>query len=83
VRGEIEKLSPALGVLFDKENTTKVWGEQRALLQVLDEVTCLGWVWIGTRGEKVDETRAEFVKEAEAVALSGILSEEQAKKYGH
>jgi hypothetical protein len=79
---EIEKLSPALGVLFDEENTATPWGEQRMLLKDLHEVTCLGWVWIGSQSENVDETRAEFVEQAEIVALTGILSEEQAKKYG-
>lgn len=94
-RIKLEELSPVFRVLGEKANALKLSDEQRGFLKDLEEVTKTGWLWIGlgnragpyppgdARNDPIDpiaQTRAEFLKHAEQVALLGILTEKQAEQ---
>jgi hypothetical protein len=88
-RIKLGDVSPVLGVLNAKADAFKLSDAQRKLLDRLEEITGVGLYWISLRksqdgapvvGDQVAKASAAFVKEAEQIALSGILTEKQAEQ---
>ncbi len=94
-RSKIEDLSPLFRVLAEKADAFALSDPQKKLLNRLEEVTRDGLFWISrrnsqdaappadagkVRADRGPSASAEFVKQAELVALFGILTEKQAEQ---
>ncbi len=86
-RIKIEDVSPVFRVLAEKADAFKLSDSQKKLLNRLKEITREGLFWIRLRNSKdavpadrASQASAEFVKQAEQVALFGILTEKQAEQ---
>ena len=87
VRIKIEDVSPVFRILAEKADAFGLSDPQKKLLNRLKEITREGSFWISLRNSKdgaptpADRAAsAEFVKQAEQVALFGILTEKQAEQ---
>jgi hypothetical protein len=91
----IEDLSPVFRALAETASAFGLSAEQKALVKDLEEVTRVGFVWIGRRDAEsvpqleatrmnqakyIPQVRAEFLHLAEQVALLGILTKHQAQQ---
>jgi hypothetical protein len=84
-RIKIKDVSPVFRVLADKADAFKLSDPQKKFLRRLEEITRDGLYWISLRKSKdaqdqVSKARAEFVKQAELVAIFGILTDKQAEQ---
>jgi formylglycine-generating enzyme required for sulfatase activity len=94
-RIKLEDVSPVFRVLTDRADALKFSDPQKKFLKRLEEIVRDGLFWISLRNAKeaapvanagqvpvdrVSAARAEFIKEAEQVALFGILTEKQAEQ---
>ena len=86
-RIKIEDVSPVFRILAEKADAFGLSDPQKKLLNRLKEITREGSFWISLRNSKdgaptpADRAAsAEFVKQAEQVALFGILTEKQAEQ---
>lgn len=86
-RIKVEDVSPVFRVLSEKADEIKLSDPQKKLLIRLEAIVRDGIYWVSVRrsvdaapiaGYQISKTSAEFVKQAERVALFGILMEEQA-----
>jgi hypothetical protein len=73
-RIKLNDVSPMFRALAEKADEIRLSEKQKKLLDRLKEITCEGLFWIG-RGKS--KNAPEFVKQAEQVALFGILTEKQ------
>lgn len=87
-RFKVESVSPVFRFLAEKGGNLALTEAQKDLLKRLDEITRQGLYWISLRDpqgpppaavDRAARTGDEFVKHAELVALSGILTEKQAE----
>ncbi len=74
-RIKVDELSPVFRALAEKADDFILSDKQKKLLDGLKEITREGLFWIGPTNSK---NAGEFVKQAEQVALHGILTEKQA-----
>ncbi len=85
-RIKIEEVSPVFHVLAKKAEAFELSDPQKKLLNRLEETTRQGLFWISLRNPKngaktpADQASSEFIKQAEQVALFGILTEKQAER---
>jgi hypothetical protein len=88
-RIKIGDVSPVFRVLDEKADAFKLSAAQKKSLSTLEEIARVGLHWISLRksegtapaaADPVSKARAEFVQQAEQVALLGILTEEQAEQ---
>jgi beta-lactamase regulating signal transducer with metallopeptidase domain len=88
-RIRIREVSPVFRVLNEKADAFKLSDAQKKLLNRLEEITRVGLYWISLRNSKnaaptapnqVSNASADFVKQAEQVALFDILTEKQAEQ---
>ncbi len=75
-RIKVDEVSPVFRALTEKADDIKLSEKQRKLLDGLKEITREGLFWIGRSNSK---NAGEFVKQAEQVALLGVLTEKQAE----
>jgi hypothetical protein len=89
-------LSPIFRASAERANALGLSAEQKSLLKDLEDVTRVGYVWIGrgssrpgtprpegagkSQADQISQRRAEFLSRAEQVALLGILTEQQAEQ---
>jgi hypothetical protein len=67
--------------LSEKTGALNLAAEQKKLLKTLEDVTRDGLLWIESQpGDRASQKRTQFVKQAEQVALLGILTERQAEQ---
>jgi beta-lactamase regulating signal transducer with metallopeptidase domain len=87
-RIKLEDASPVFRFLADKADALELSDAQKKLLDRLEEITREGLYWISLRNPKdavpaaADRASQEFLKQAEQVALFGILTEKQARLVG-
>ena len=74
-RIKVDEVSPVFRALAEKPDDFKLSDKQKKLLDWLKEITREGLFWIGRSNSK---NAGELVKQAEQVALLGILTEKQA-----
>jgi hypothetical protein len=88
-RIRIREVSPVFRVLNEKADAFKLSDAQKKLLNRLEEITRVGLQWVTLRKSKdaaptaadqVSKASADFVKQAEQIALFGILTEKQAEQ---
>jgi len=82
-RIKLAEISPVFRLLDEKADSFKLSDEQKTLLGALEEITREGLFWISLRDstdttDPASHARAEFVRQAEQVALFGILTPNQA-----
>lgn len=85
---KVDEASPVFHLLAERAEALQLSDAQKKLLKTLDEVTQEGLYWISLKNrqtdpsaaDRVSQSRAEFLKEAEQVALLGILTEKQASQ---
>ena len=89
-KGELLELSPTFLFISTHSDSLGLSMDQRRLLADLEEVTCKGLAWmdlqngvappardLNERHSVIPESRAEFVRNAEQVALLAILTQTQ------
>jgi hypothetical protein len=84
-RIKLTEISPIFRSVGEMADSLKLSAEQKKFFGILEEITREGMFWISLSNSKdgtdsASQSRAEFVRQAEQVALFGILTPNQAEQ---